>query len=247
MLQVSVNADWSGLYWECGVAGAGWSCHEATGPGGEKARVAEHDGVLDVAVEHADGTLVVLTVDSLFGTNSTVAVSGVGLSERELVRAAADERITLPGGVPHVPPPISARKVEQVGRATLLAADEDLAQVEAYGGTDASVQGRWLVDGQDRGEVRWEATARVGDAGSEPGCLAAQYTRCSLRTVDGQQLFVGYVRPDQGGGWEVARSGPEYSVRVAFTPTDGVARGTAGLPVDRAFALVTDDRLQPQG
>ena len=230
MLQVSVNADWSGLYWECGAAGAGWSCHDATGPDGEKARVAEHDGVLDVAVEHADGTVVVLTADSLFGNNSTVAVSGVGLTEKGLLRAASDERLTLPGGVPHIPPPLSARKIESVGRTGLLAEGEDLSGVEAYGGTDASVRGRWLVGGQDRGALRWEAIARVGKAPSGTDCLANQFTRCVLRTVDGQQLFVGYVRPDQGGGWQVQRSGPEYTVLVAFTPTDAAARGTAQLP-----------------
>ena len=247
MLQVSVNADWSTLYWECGAAGAGWSCHDADAPGGGKARVAEHDGVLDVAVEHADGTVVVLTADSLFGNNSTVPVSGMGLSEGDLVRAAADDRLALPGGAPDIPPPLAARRLESVGRATLLAAGEDLSGVEAYGGTDASVRGRWFVGGQDRGRLGWEAIARVGEAGNRPECLASRFTRCVLRTVDGQQLFVGYVRPDQGGGWQVSRSGPAYTVLVTFNPSDPAAGGAPQLPIGRAFALVTDDRLQPRG
>ncbi len=93
MLQVSVMSDWSGLYWDCD---SGWTCSDAVGPGGEKARVAQHDGVLDVAVRHADGHVVGLTFDLLFGNNSTVPVSGADLTPEKLIAAAADPRLVLP-------------------------------------------------------------------------------------------------------------------------------------------------------
>lgn len=93
MLQVSVSTVWDPdsmqLYCDGG-------CRPATGPRGEKARVLRSDGSTTVALEHADGQVVVLTADNLFGNNSTVPVSGTGLTVQQLLAAAADERLSLP-------------------------------------------------------------------------------------------------------------------------------------------------------
>jgi hypothetical protein len=245
MLQISVNADWDELYWLCGTPaakGAGWSCHDAEGPGGLPAQVAEHDGVLEVAVQHADGVVVVLTTDSLFGNNSTIPVSGIDLSERDLLRAAADDRITLPGGVPSTPPPLHRRDFEKLGRGYLLSHGEALAGVDGTGGSSPWVQGRWLVDGQGRGDLEWDATPRLNDQPTEPGCPAARFAHCTLRTVDGEQVLVGDVLARWGGGWEVVHNGPAYTVRVVFTPANDQA---GPLPVDRAVAFVLAEQLQP--
>lgn len=247
MLQVSVNADWDALFWPCGTPAGraeGWSCHDGTVPGGLRAEVAEHDGVREVAVQHADGVVVVLTVDSLFGNNSTVAVSGVDVSERDLLRAAADDRITLPGGVPSTPPPLDGADFEQVGRTHLLAEGEELAGVDVAGGTEAWAQGRWVVEGQGLGDLAWDAAPRLNDQPTDPACPAAQFTRCTLRTVDGVDVLVGQVRPKWGGGWQVVRNGPSYVVRVVWTPAGD---DNPGFPVERAVGLVLDDRLQPAG
>jgi hypothetical protein len=247
MLQISVNADWDQLFWLCGTPAAraeGWSCHDARAPGGLPAQVADHGGVREVAVQHADGVVVVLSTDSLFGNNSTVAVSGIDVSERDLVRAAADDRITLPGGVPSTPPLLDRRDFEELGRGYLLADGEELAGVDGTGGSNPWVQGRWVVEGQGRGDLEWDATPRLNDQPSEPSCLAARFTGCTLRTVDGEKVLIGDVRAKWGGGWEVAHTGPSYAVRVSFTPASDQA---GPLPVDRAVAFVLADQLQPTG
>lgn len=64
--------------------------------GGVDAIVQEADGVTIVGVERADGSVAALQVDTLFGNNSTVAVSGIDLSKADLARTAADERLTVP-------------------------------------------------------------------------------------------------------------------------------------------------------
>jgi hypothetical protein len=168
----------------------------------------------------------------------------MGLSERDLLRAAADDRITLPGGVPSVPPPLAEKDFEQAGRAHLLADGEDLAGVDGGGGTNPWVQGRWLVDGQGRGDLVWDAAPRMNDEPAVPTCPASRFTRCVLRAVDDEQVLIGDVRAKWGGGWDVVRNGPSYTVRVTFTPANDRA---AGLPIDRAVAFVLDDELQPTG
>lgn len=64
--------------------------------GGVDAIVQESDGVTIVAVERVDGSVVALQVDTLFGNNSTVPVSGIDISKADLARTAADERLTVP-------------------------------------------------------------------------------------------------------------------------------------------------------
>ncbi|MBB6627103.1 hypothetical protein H5V45_07195 [Nocardioides sp. KIGAM211] len=245
MLQVSVNAGWSGTYWLCGSSGAeaeGWRCHDAEAPGSARsAEVAVHDDVVEVAVEHEDGQVVVLTASSLFGNNSTVGVSGLDVTEQALVGAAADERLSLPGGAPDVPPLLDSAVFEEVGRATLLASGESLGDLQTSGRSEAWVAGHWLVDGRDRGELSWDATPLMGPVADPGGCFRAQFDRCEHPVVDGKEVLVGHVRAKWGGGFQAIYDGPSYEVRVVFAPAyDG-----ADFPVDRALALVTDDRWQP--
>ena len=63
---------------------------------GVAAQVQEMDGTTQVAVEREDGSVATVLIDPLFGNNSVVPVSGMDITVPELVRAAADPRLTVP-------------------------------------------------------------------------------------------------------------------------------------------------------
>jgi hypothetical protein len=54
------------------------------------------DGVTSTGVRHDDGTVVVISVDALFGNNSSVAVSGIDVTPAQVAHAAADPRLVAP-------------------------------------------------------------------------------------------------------------------------------------------------------
>lgn len=237
MVQVSVNAGWGVVdSWQCG---AGWDCRDITAPGGLPGRVAVHDGVTEVAVQHADGTVAVITVDALFGNNSTMPVSGIGLGEDVLAAAAADDRLSLPGFEDGVPPVLDLGTFEQVGRDALVGPGESLQRLRAAADYGPRVEAAWSgVDGS--GTLLWSAI--LHDPSADPlACYRETITRCVVREVDGQQVLIAYRRDRAGGGWEVSHDGPSYRVVVIFTPD------TAGdsLVVDRAVEMVLDPRWQP--
>lgn len=237
MVQVSVNAGWGVVdYWQCG---AGWDCRDITAPGGLPGQVAVHDGVTDVAVQHADGTVAVITVDALFGNNSTVPVSGIDLGEDVLAAAAADDRLTLPGFEDGVPPVLDLDTFEQVGRDVLVGPGESLLGVDATDDYGSWVEAAWSGAGGS-GTLTWSAI--LHDPTVEAlACYRETMTRCVVREVDGQEVLIGYRKDRAGGGWLVSHDGPSYDVEVTFGPD------TAGddLPVDRAVEMVLDPRWQP--
>lgn len=240
MVQVNVSAGWSGQLWACGAELSGlesWDCHDVPAPRGLTGEVAEHDGVTEVAVEHEDGIVVVLTVDTLFGNNSTVPVSGIDLGEDLLARAAADPRLDLPGYDGGVPPLLDQQRFANVGRQVLVAAGEGLEV--SYNGLDSEpfVEGEW-GDGMSGGTLSWYATM-AGLEGDDYACFQGQYRRCQVHTVDGVEVFVGQARPRWGGGWQAIYAGPSYRVTVSFVPDVG------DFPLERALAFVTDPRWQP--
>ena len=235
MVQVSVSNGWRNSDWWCD--GEGWTCRQLTADG--RVRIAEQDGARRVGVEHPDGEVVVITLDPLFGNNSLVPVSGMDISEKQLVRAASDPRLDLPEGL-ELPGPMDFETFEAVGRELLLEPGESLAKVRTNSVMDSLVQGRWRVDGADQGHLQWLSTGTfVG--GRWATCSKDIYTRCERPTYDGKEIFVGYVKPKWGGGWQVAHVGPTYDVSVHFEPVEGGVE----LPIERAYALVTDERLHP--
>ena len=235
MVQVSVSDGWRNADWWC--EGEGWTCRQLTAGG--RVRIAEQDGVRRVGVEHADGGVVVITLDPLFGNNSLVPVSGMDISDQQLVRAASDARLDLPEGL-ELPGPMDLETFEAVGRELLLEPGESLAQVDTGSAMESWVKGRWRVDGTDQGHLQWLSTGMfVG--GRWNGCSEVMYVRCEHPTYDGNEVFVGHVRPKWGGGWSVAYVGPSYDVSVRYEPIEGGAE----LPIERAYAFVTDERLQP--
>lgn len=91
-VQLFVSADFeSQWYLWCD---ASQQCQDVT-VGGIDAKVLEEGGTTHVGVNHG-GFVVAVSVDALFGNNSSVPVSGLDIAVDELVRLAADERFTMP-------------------------------------------------------------------------------------------------------------------------------------------------------
>ena len=91
-VEIFVGGGWDGFI--AGTCGSGTRCSERT-VDGVTAQVYESDGTILVVVERDGGTVVILT-DALFGNNSLIPVEGMDIPIDNLVRAAADERITQP-------------------------------------------------------------------------------------------------------------------------------------------------------
>ncbi len=194
---------------------------------------------MDVAVEHADGTVVILSVEALFGNNSTVPVSEIDLSVEDLAAAAADDRLKLPDYAGDAPELLSQQLLTTVGIDRLVGQGESYAK--GYAGNDIQPfqQGQWS-DGASSGELFWDAMALSGQADGY-GCLEVHFTRCVERDVDGETVMVGYVRNRWGGGVQVIYNGPAYEIRVVFEPD----RAGDEFPIDRAAEFVVDGRWQP--
>ncbi|WP_205471552.1 hypothetical protein [Nocardioides sp. SYSU D00038] len=233
MLQVNVSAGWSPDSTQM-FCGSELACEDVTGPNGERAVVGSTSsaGRVVVAVEHADGQVVVLTSDALFGNNSTVPVSGTGLEVDELLAAAADDRLSLPGD-PVVPVPLDAAAFERAGRRALVGEGETWSRTSSPG---TYVDGPWSNGAGDGGSLAWDVNPTYGDVAGWQ-CWAEQFQRCVERTVEGRRVFVGYVKPRWGGGLQVIHTGPSYEVRVLVDDRD--------FPIDRAVRFVLDDRWQP--
>jgi metal-sulfur cluster biosynthetic enzyme len=114
MVQLAVGPGWDGVGLFCDDPG--WTCEDVNHPGVKVARIATHDGARTYAAERSDGTVVAITLDSLFGNNSTIPVSGVDLGEKEVMAAAADPRLVVPEL--DLPPEVDAK---ELGRTALKA------------------------------------------------------------------------------------------------------------------------------
>jgi len=72
------------------------ACTEQAVVGASKALVLTSPGRISVAVFQDDGDIVALTADTSFGNNGTTT-SSLGLTVDQLLAAAADPRLDLPG------------------------------------------------------------------------------------------------------------------------------------------------------
>ncbi len=237
-LQVEVASGWDEVEWLCGTSDADWDCHLAssrtTAPSGAApAEVATHDGVTQVAVEHASGQVVVLTTDPTRDPRARGAAQ-VMSTEDDLVAAAADDRLILPGVAPVAPPRIDVDEFTAAGLAALLKPDETFEQT---GLSRAPwVRGVRSVDGVARGTVSW--TVDPIYSGGEFTC-ATTFRSCSEVTVDdlGTTVHLAFLKKRAGGGWLVQYDGASYGVRVYSSDRT--------LPKKRAYAFVTDHAWQP--
>ena len=138
-----------------------WDCHLAATqtpapPGAAPAEVASHDGVVQVAVEHAAGQVVVVTADPTYDERAR-GVAGISTTEADLVAAASDDRLILPGVAPVAPPRIDVAAFATAGVAALVKPGEDFVQT----GLSRSpwVRGVRSVDGAEARTVAWTVQA----------------------------------------------------------------------------------------
>ncbi|MBC7276362.1 hypothetical protein [Nocardioides sp.] len=249
MVQLAVGSGWDGVGFLC--EDPGWTCDDVDHPGAKSARIATRDGVRTYAVERSDGTVVAITLDSLFGNNSTIPVSGVDLGEKEVMAAAADPRLVVPEL--DVPPAVDAKELGRIARKTLVPPGTPAKWFdgmptrfdhEAY---VALTEVKKDTDGFSGGEpglveVRLEET--LNPIQMDKACRRADYKSCIIRTVDGNEVFIGLGKKRRWMGKPadpvnlVVFQGPVYTVSVY---------GDSAIPVDRAVDFVLDQRWQPEG
>lgn len=220
-LEVTVASGWDQLEWECGASYSDWDCHTPAFQA-PVAEVATHDGVLQAAVEHADGQVVVVTAD------------GLDSAESELLAAAADERLTLPGDAPVSPPRIDAETFATAGVTALIGKEESFTRTSID--RIPEVRGTWSVADAARGTLSWSARPVYSGAGWQ--CLKT-YRSCTDLVIDsfGRVVHVAAIKKKLGGGWVIEYEGRGYAVRVYATDQK--------FPKKRAYAFVTDEAWQP--
>ncbi|MEU0266566.1 hypothetical protein [Nocardioides sp. NPDC006303] len=249
MVQLAVGSGWDGVGFLCDDPG--WTCEDVDHPGAKEARVATYGNARTYAVERSDGTVVAITLDSLFGNNSTIPVSGVDLGEKEVMAAAADPRLVVPE--PDLPPQVDAKELGRTALKTLVPTGTPATwrdgmpmrfDHEAYVVlTDVKQD---MADSFSSGEpgfveVRLEET--LNPIQMDKACHRAVYKRCIIRTVDGNEVFIGLGKNRRWMGKPadpvnlVVFQGPVYTVSVY---------GDRAIPVDRAVDFVLDRRWQPQ-
>lgn len=237
MVAVDVGAGWSSVDFSC-ASNPGWTCRHATAAGMRSAEVATYAGGMAVAVERPDRQVVVVTADDLFGNNSVTPLSGVDVTQKDLLAAAADPRLALPDKVT-VPAALDTAAFRRAGLKALVGRGE--AWHDATGVNDRGhyyASGRLSRHSHDVGALDVEADPEFTPPTGDVGCLKALYTRCLVRTVDGLDVFIRYQRPKLGDRIEVDYDGPAYRVLVT---------APRSYPTARAVAFVTDARWQPRG
>ncbi|QIG41588.1 hypothetical protein G5V58_01305 [Nocardioides anomalus] len=193
---VKVATGWDQVDWRCGTTPATWDCAAATG-----AELARHDGLRQVAAPRADGQVVVVSTE----------VASADVSDDDLVAAALDDRLVVPGdAVPAAPPLLDAGAFGASGQAALVRDGESFTTT-GWARTP-SVRGTWAVAGTDRGTLAWSATPLY--SGGAWTCLTT-YRSCTDVVVDdaGTVVHVGALR--KKGGWVLQYDGPTYAVRVS--------------------------------
>jgi hypothetical protein len=223
-------------------ASAGPSCSALEPPAGAvAARVVRRDDATGVAVARDDGSLVTVATSRLFANNSLVPVSGVDVSEQQLVALAADPRLAVPdvdtgGLLSSFPAEGEPDVVMALGEELLPGPGSTFTLTEGGpdgdGGYSSIYSGPWTGPGGE-GRLTWRPDDAPSVAG-EATCVEKWFTRCEVRTQDGREVFVGHERG--GPGFRVYAIGPGRAVSVSFSGT--------GFPVDRAVDFVLDPRLQ---
>ena len=220
-LDVTVASGWDMVPWECGATDTDWDCRiVSTGTPGT-AEVAQHDGRRAVAVEHADGQVVVVEAD----------LDEKTIGEADLVAGAADDRLILPGDAPVAPPALDSATFAEYGEAALVRDGETFTQTALD--RTPFVRGTWAVDGIARGTLSWSAEPIYSDGSWV--CLTTYRSCTDVEVeVDGSTRTVHLARLKKrfGGGWLVQYDGPSYAVRVTSTDPK--------FPKKRAYIFVND-------
>ena len=227
-LQVAVASGWDQVEWDCGASYSDWVCHAGDS---EDTEFAEHDGVVQVAVEHASGQVVVLTADP---TREAGRGSGAGHAEADLAAAAADDRLILPGIAPVAPPTIDEASFAAAGVAALMRPGDTFAQT----GIDRApwVRGDWTGKGGERGTLTWTLEPLYSQGRFT--CLTT-YRSCSEVAIDdlGTTVHVALLKKKAGGGWLIRYDGGTYGATLYSS--------NRTFPKKRAYAFLTDRSWQP--
>jgi hypothetical protein len=236
MLQVGVArsraASWDS---PCTTGQYDLTCRDARGPDGEPARVGTSDSVTTVELEQADGDVVTLTLDLLFGNNSLVPISGAEVTPEQLLEAAADERLDLPER-----PPVSSVDPSAFQRALVAVAGGGELMGFPAGG-QSLFEGAVFEGRRQVAVVNADAFPAEAGYGLPTGCDRTQFLRCERREVGGGEVFLGWVDEKYFPGVQVVHAGPENVVRVQWQRSED---GGADPDVDGLVDLVTDPRWQ---
>jgi hypothetical protein len=229
-LEVTVASGWDQVDWLCGASYADWDCHLAATT--ETAEVATHDGVRQVAVEHAGGQVVVVTADPTHDSHARSAAD-VASTEADLVAAASDNRLILPGIAPVAPPTIDLNAFAAAGVAALVKPHEGFQQTGIS--RTPWVRGGWSA-GNEKGTLTW--TVQPTYSRGSFTCLTT-FRSCSEVTIDdlGTTVHLAFLKKRAGGGWLVQYDGGAYGVRVYSSDRT--------FPKKRAYAFVTQPAWQP--
>ena len=207
-LQIRVASGWDQVDWLCGASYADWDCHFATTktptpPGAAPAEVATHDGVRQVAVEHADGQVVVVSADPTYDAAERGAAD-IASTEADLVAAAADDRLILPGIAPVAPPRIDVDAFAAAGVAALLKPGETFEQT----GISRSpwVRGVRSVGGVASGTIAWSVRPVYSQG---PFTCDTTFRSCTEVMIDGlgTTVHLAKLKKKAGGGWLVQYDG----------------------------------------
>jgi hypothetical protein len=217
-VDVTVATGWDQLDWKCGATYASWTCTDGGLSGVTRSEVASHDGVVEVAVQRTNGQVVVLS-----GPASTA----------DLLEAAADTRLALPGTPFRAPASLDTDTFATAGTSALVVGSAETF-VRSASDRAPSVRGTRYVSGASRGNLSWAAAPTY--AGHRFSCLAS-HRSCESVQWNGLTVNVAKVKKKAGGGWMVQYDGPSYAVTVWSSDKT--------LPKKRAYAFVTQAVWQP--
>jgi hypothetical protein len=236
MLEVGVSRSRDAWDSPCTTGQHDLTCRDARGPGGEPARVGTSDSVTTVELEQPDGDVVTLTLDLLFGNNSLVPVSGTDVTPRQLLEAAADERLDLPQ-----PPPVSSVDPAAFQQVLLDLVGGERELIGFPTGGQSLYEGGVFEGRRQVAVLDADAFPVSAGYGLPAGCDRRQFLRCERREVDGAEVFLAWVDDKYFPGVQVVHAGPENVVRVQWQRS---GEGGADPDVGRLVELVTDARWQ---
>ncbi|NEA30999.1 hypothetical protein [Streptomyces sp. SID13031] len=194
------------------------SCHSTPMPGGRTATIGRSGEKVEISYQQPDGETAYVAVSPVFANNTTVAVSGMGITDAQLKAFVADSTLNLP----------SMKAEEEAAQRRLLQYAPSVGEVKAL-----------AVRSLPGGEVY--TTRIVDDAGSYLNRLSWKKGAISATVwvgVDAKltasrcqdQLSVPNCTPltlpdgKKVGFFEGARTypeGPEYVMGATYTQPDG--------------------------
>lgn len=240
MLQINVSTDWSESM-ICQESGA--QCRDITGPRGLTGRFSTYDGGRAVALKHEDGTIVTLMANDLFGNNSLTPVSGIDVTDQQLIQAVADEDFYLPGLAGDVPAAIAAGDLARIGSRELSGPDGTVTvKADRYSSVQYPAAEGTYRGSAGSGDVYASASIALSTDG-DYSCTRRDHSRCVVRTVDGQDVLIAYGK-GRTRDVTVTFDGEVHDLYVYLNGDTGAGSAGGEALVDRAVSFVLDPLWQ---